>query len=146
MRMWITITGWSPNAGYTFKVKKITPVPYDDHTQQIDPPTEEVLVDLLDYCDTLTDTKVLFVMPPYQASEEGIGKMNYAKNIVESRGYEVLNMLPAEAREGIGLNDNSCYYNREHLNYLWISHIYEIFLQLHQGTLWYRGSARQTGS
>ena len=109
--------GWSPNAGYTFKVKKITPVPYDDHTQQIDPPTEEVLVDLLDYCDTLTDTKVLFVMPPYQASEEGIGKMNYAKNIVESRGYEVLNMLPAEAREGIGLNDNSCYYNREHLNY-----------------------------
>ena len=110
--------GWSPNAGYTFKVKKIKTKPYDEnHTLQIDPPTEEALVDLLDYCDTLQDTKVLFVMPPYQASEDGMGKMNYAKNIVESRGYEVLNMIPAEKKAEAGLNDKTCYYNREHLNY-----------------------------
>ena len=109
--------GWSPNAGYTFKVKKVKCKPYDEHTLQIDPPTEEVLVDLLDYCDTLEDTKVLFVMPPYQASADGMGKMNYAKNIVESRGYEVLNMLPEEMRTAAGLDDNTCYYNREHLNY-----------------------------
>lgn len=109
--------GWSPNAGLTFKVKKVKRVNYDDHTLQIDPPTEKVLNELLDYCDTLEGTDVLFVMPPYQASADGIGKMNYAKNIVESRGYEVLNMIPEEKREEIGLNDRTCYYNREHLNY-----------------------------
>ena len=109
--------GWSPNAGLTFKVKKLRPIPYTEDTLPIDPPTEEVLEDLLDYCDTLENTSVLFVIPPYQASEEGMGKMNYAKSIVESRGYEVLNMLPAEKRAEAGLDDATCYYNREHLNY-----------------------------
>lgn len=109
--------GWSPNAGLTFKVKKIKATTYDDHTLPIDAPTEVVLNELLDYCDTLDGTEVLFVMPPYLASEDGVGKMNYAKNIVEARGYEVLNMLPEEKRAEIGLNNATCYYNREHLNY-----------------------------
>lgn len=109
--------GYSPKSAMTFKVKTLKPIPYDEHTLSIDPSTEEVLNDLLDYCDTLENTEVLFVMPPYQASEDGMGKMNYAKKIVEARGYEVLNMLPAEKREEIGLDDRTCYYNKEHLNY-----------------------------
>jgi len=110
-------TGYSPNSELTFKVKKINPIPYDTHTLAIDEPTEAVLNDLLDFCDTLEDTKVLFVIPPYQASADGMGKMNYAKGIIESRGYECLNMLTGENRQKAGLDDKTCYYNREHLNY-----------------------------
>ena len=111
-------TGYSPNSDLTFSVKKIKPLPYDEqHTVAIDEPTEDALNQFLDYCDTLEDSQVLFVMPPYQASEDGMGKMNYAKNIIEARGYEVLNMLTEENRAAAGLDDNTCYYNREHLNY-----------------------------
>lgn len=110
-------TGYSPNSDLTFKVKAIDPLPYDDHILPLDAPTEAALVDLIDYCDTLEDTQVLFVIPPYQASADGMGKMNYAKNIIEARGYEVLNMLTEENRERAGLDDRTCYYNREHLNY-----------------------------
>lgn len=110
-------TGYSPKLEYTFKIKPAHHIPYDEHTLQIDEPTEEVLNDLLDYCDTLDGIDVLFVIPPYQASADGMGKMNYAKAIVEARGYEVLNLLPDEKREEIGLDDRTCYYDREHLNY-----------------------------
>ena len=110
-------TGFSPNPTLSFRIKPAQMIPYDDHTLQIDPPTEEVLIDLLDFCDTLEDTEVLFVIPPYQASADGMGKMNYAKKIVEERGYEVLNLLPEEKREEIGLDDRTCYYDREHLTY-----------------------------
>ena len=54
---------------------------------------------------------VLFVISPYEASEKGMGKLNYSKSIVEKRGYTCLNCLPAEKREEIGLNDHTCYYN-----------------------------------
>ena len=109
--------GFSTAAKRTFKIKKFKPYVYDDHTKQIDGQMEEALIDLLDYCDTLENTKVLFVMPPYQASEDGMGKMNYSKKIVEERGYECLNLLPDEKRLEIGLNYRTCYYDKEHLNY-----------------------------
>ena len=109
--------GYSPVVKWTFNVKRFKKYAYDDHTLQIDGQTEEALNDLLDYCDTLEDTKVLFVMPPYQASADGMGKMNYAKGIVEARGYECLNMLPEEKRREIGLSGRTCYYDKEHLNY-----------------------------
>ena len=46
-----------------------------------------------------------------------MGKLNFAKEIIEERGYEVLNCLPEERRREIGLNDRTCYYNKEHLDY-----------------------------
>lgn len=110
-------TGYAPKLELTFRAKPAQMIPYDEHTLKIDEPTEEVLNELLDFCDTLEDTKVIFVIPPYQASPDGMGKMNYAKGIVEARGYEVLNYLPEEKRLEIGLDDRTCYYDREHLNY-----------------------------
>lgn len=110
-------TGYSPVTKWTFNVKRFKKYKYDDHTLKIDGAMEGVLNDLLDYCDTLEDTKVIFVMPPYQASADGMGKMNYSKEIVEARGYDCINMLPQEKREEIGLSNRTCYYDKEHLNY-----------------------------
>lgn len=111
-------TGYSPKAEYSFSIRKSKFKKYDEnHTLAIDAPTEAVLNELLDYCDTLEDTEVLFVIPPYPASMDGMGKMNYAKRIVEARGYEVLNMLTEEKREEAGMDDRVCYYDRSHMNY-----------------------------
>lgn len=108
--------GYALEPNVTFLVREINPLEYtEENVQPIAPATEDVLNNLLDYCDTI-DAKVMFVVSPYEASDMGMGKINYAKNIVEKRGYEVLNCLPEEVREEIGLNNKTCYYNREHLN------------------------------
>ncbi|MBR3125664.1 MAG: hypothetical protein IKF42_09665 [Mogibacterium sp.] len=109
--------GYSPKPEFTFSIRHHDPFVYKEDTLQIDGQTEEALYELLDFCDTLEDTRVLFVMPPYKASKDGMGKMNYSKEIVESRGYEVLNMLPEERRQEIGLDNRFSYYDKEHLNY-----------------------------
>ena len=109
--------GYSLDGGLSFKIRERHTLEYDEHTDPIDPVMEESLNELLDYCDTLENAKVLFVIAPYESSELGMGKLNYAKNIVEGRGYECLNFLPIEKREELGLKDNTSYYNKEHLNY-----------------------------
>ena len=110
--------GYSPKEEYTFSIRKAKFKKYDEnHTLAIDEPTENALNDLLDFCDGLEDTEVLFVIPPYPAGMDGMGKMNYAKRIVESRGYEVLNMITEEKREEAGMDDRFCYYDRSHMNY-----------------------------
>ena len=109
--------GYGLDPEWSFTTRTIHPLPYETTQEAIAPETEEALNDLLDYCDTLPETKVLFVTSPYEASELGMHKLNYTTEIIQKRGYEVLNCLPAEVREEIGLNDETCYYNREHLNY-----------------------------
>ena len=109
--------GYAVEPKVTFKVTEIFPLEYSErNVQPIDPATEAVLRDLLDYCDSI-DSRVLFIVSPYEASDAGMGKINYAKEIVEERGYEVLNCLPEQVREEIGLNNKTCYYYREHLNF-----------------------------
>lgn len=109
--------GYTMDWGVCFKCTEIHPLTYsEDIVEPIHEKTEAALNDLLDYCDSI-DTKVLFVVSPYEASEMGMGKINYSQRIIEERGYEVLNFLPQEKREELGLNDQDSYYNREHLNY-----------------------------
>ena len=107
--------GYALEPKAVFRVTDIHPFKYNDDTIPLAPASEAALKDLLDYCDSIK-AKVLFVISPYEASEGGMGKLNTAKNIVEERGYECLNFLPAKKREAIGLSDDTCYYNREHLN------------------------------
>lgn len=108
--------GYAVEYGVSFRVVPISPMEYNEKNQPIAENTEKVLYSLLDYCDSI-DTQVLFVISPYEASVQGMGKINYAKKIVEKRGHEVLNCLPSDVREDIGLNDDTCYYNTSHLNY-----------------------------
>lgn len=108
--------GYALEPTVVFRLREIYPHKFsEDNVQPIAPASEDVLNDLLDYCDTI-DSRVLFVVSPYEASLTGMGKINYAQNIIEKRGYEVLNCLPAEVRTEIGLDNRTCYYNREHLN------------------------------
>lgn len=109
--------GYSPNLGITFNIWKLKTVKYDEHVLPIDENMEAVLNDLLDYCDTLENTKVLFVEHPIEGTEDKLGMVNYARKIVEKRGYECLNFMSPETRAEAGLNDKTDYYNREHLNY-----------------------------
>lgn len=108
--------GYAVEDGVSFSVVPIFPMEYNEKKQPIAENTKKVLYSLLDYCDNI-DAQVLFVISPYQASVQGMGKINYAKNIVEKRGYYVLNCLPSDTRDKIGLNDDTCYYNTSHLNY-----------------------------
>ncbi len=108
--------GYTLDYGVCFKTMEIESIPQQDTQAKIAPETEKVLRDLLDYCDTI-DTEVLFVVSPYQCTEYGMQRLNYSQAICEERGYPVLNFLSPEAKEGLGLSDKCCYYNREHLNY-----------------------------
>ena len=108
--------GYAMDYDVCFGVQEIQTLNRMDYYEPIDKKNEEVLIDLLDYCDSL-DADVMFMMSPYGATEKGIGRMNYARSIVEERGYECLNFLPEDARERVGLDNRSCYYNQEHLNY-----------------------------
>ena len=73
-------------------------------------------MDLLDYSDSI-DAEVVFIISPYEASYQALQKMNYTVPKIRARGYKVLDFRTKESREAIGLNDNYCYYNREHLNF-----------------------------
>ena len=108
--------GYTLDHGVCFKTTEISSIQTNDSQAKIAPETEKVLIDLLDYCDTI-DTKVLFVISPYECTEYGMQRLNYSKAICEERGYTVLNFLPLEAKASLGLYDKCCYYNREHLNY-----------------------------
>ena len=85
--------GYGLDPEWSFTIRTIHPLPFHKTEQPIAPETEEALIDLLDYCDGL-DTKVLFVISPYEASAQGMEKLNYASRIINDRGYEVLNCLP----------------------------------------------------
>ena len=108
--------GYGIDPDWVFLVKEIHPLSYSEEKQPLAPETEKVLKDLLDYCDAI-DAKVLFVVSPYEASEGGMKKLNTAVEMVRARNYECLDFLPEEEREALGLDDRTCYYNREHLNY-----------------------------
>lgn len=109
--------GYTMDWGVCFRCTEIFPLEYTkENVYPIAEKTEAALYDLLDYCDGL-DAKVLFVVSPYEASEKGMGKINYAQQIIESRGYEVVNFLPQEKRDMLGLDNKDSYYNREHLNF-----------------------------
>ena len=109
--------GYTLAAGVCFDVEDIKIPEYDEDIRiPLDPENEEVLKDLLDYCDSI-DAKVLFVVAPYQGTEDGMGKFNYATDIIEDRGYEVLNFLKEDLRRDAGIDDRCCFHNKAHLNY-----------------------------
>lgn len=118
--------GYTVDCGVCYKLREIFPFDFTDEAIPVAPEEEEVLNELLDYCDSL-DAEVLFVVSPYEATEAGMRKLNYAQKIVEDRGYEVLNFLSRDMQKKIGVADKTSYYNREHLN-LYGSLLYTDFL------------------
>ena len=108
--------GYGIDPDWTFRIEKIDPPKHTVQALPIAPEAEKVLADLLDYCDGIK-TQVLFVVSPYEASLEEMQKINTCVGMVRERGYECLDFLREEEREAVGLQDDTCYYNREHLSY-----------------------------
>jgi hypothetical protein len=108
--------GYTLDHGVCFKTTEVSSRDFDANLSPTAKETEESLIRLLDFCDTI-DTKVLFVISPYEATDYGMERLNYSQAICEDRGYTVLNFLSLEKKAELGLDDRCCYYNREHLNY-----------------------------
>lgn len=88
---------------------------YTEEEGGMAPELEDVIIDLLDYCDSI-DTEVLFVMSPHSAKKDNLKILNQAKTIVESRGYTVLDFNTEEMIEAVGIDWELDFYNENHTN------------------------------
>lgn len=104
-----------PISESSFTNMPITPLEYTDALGDLESYYEEILTDLLDYCDGL-DCNVLFVAGPHVAGSERQAKLNTACKMIRERGYEALNYNSIDWAKKIGLNYNTDYYNHRHLN------------------------------
>ncbi len=81
----------------------------------IDPVKEKVLKDLIDYCKRL-DQKVIFVSAPYQISEEEQEQLNACSKMIRQAGFTILNFNTAETVDALGLDWQSDFMDRKHVN------------------------------
>lgn len=90
-----------------------------DERAALEPETEQTLNELLNYCDSLGDDKqVLFVLSPYSMKSGEAEKFNTAADIVQARGYNVLNCNQPDITKEIGLDWKKDFYNSKHVNYM----------------------------
>ena len=112
------VKGYRMDSTLTFRQTELPVSQYTpDKTAPMAPETEEILLDLLDYCDSI-DNEVVFVLAPYSAKEDDYPILNTAISIVESRGYDVINFNTKESIESLGINWKTDFYNRVHTNCL----------------------------
>ena len=78
--------------------------------------TEDVLIDLLNYCDTLKGKNILFVASPYPQEKDAQEKVNYAMKLIETRGYKTLNFNTLEMYNAVGLDFGTDFYDSHHVN------------------------------
>lgn len=78
---------------------------------------EDALYDTLDRCDAL-DREVLFVLSPYAIKAEEYETFNTAAEIVEERGYTLINFNDPDIFYDIGIDLETDFYNSRHVNYL----------------------------
>lgn len=80
---------------------------------------EQVLNELLDYCDQLPDSKqVLFVLSPYSVKKSQMPKFNTALDMVTERGYPAINFNTPEMYEELDIDWDHDFYNSMHVNYI----------------------------
>lgn len=100
----------------TFQTKKVRASKYNTIDKEVLPPeNEKALYDLLDYCDTI-DNDILFVLSPWSGKKSNYPYVNTAIDIIESRGYDVLNMNTPDKLQEIGIDWDTDFYNRLHTN------------------------------
>jgi len=87
-----------------------------DKSGCMDDATEEVLYDLLEFCDGLS-AEVLFVVSPYYPDMTQQVMINDAAETVKQAGYPVLEMNTSEKMKEIGLEGDKDFYNSTHVNW-----------------------------
>ncbi|NLD20582.1 MAG: hypothetical protein GX663_10145 [Clostridiales bacterium] len=93
------------------------PAIYSDERTALSPEADQALTELLDYCDGL-DQDIIFVIAPYSVKEGQMGKFNTAVDMVEERGYNVINFNNYQMFKTLGLVYETDFYNSKHVNYL----------------------------
>lgn len=101
----------------TLQQKAYEPPEYSDEYKKLAPEMEEALNAVLDRCDEL-DAEVLFVLSPYAMRKNVQAKFNTAIEIVEARGYTVLDCNHKEVTDEIGIDWQHDLYNSKHVNYV----------------------------
>ena len=99
-----------------FRIRTVDDNGSTEDTLEMAEETEEVITDLLDYCDTL-DAQVLFVAAPLVETLEEQSRVNAAQKMIEERGYTVLNFFHQDMRDIIGVDYDTFFYNDSHMNY-----------------------------
>lgn len=111
-----------PVQGYVLSPKTLVQkaqkdaVPSDERAD-LAPEMAAALEETLDVCDDL-GKEVLFVLSPYSVRDGDQAKLNTAKDMVEARGYTVLDFNDPELFEATGIDRATDFYNSKHVNYL----------------------------
>lgn len=109
--------------GYVTSPKTLESVPqksgvYTQERDSLSPEAEATLTELLDYCDSRDDVDILFVLSPYAIQEEENAKLNTAADMVRERGYDVIDFNTREMTETLGIDWDTDFYNRKHVNFM----------------------------
>lgn len=100
----------------TLQQKPYEPPVYSDEYEELAPEMEEALIATLDRCDQL-DAEVMFVLSPYAMRKNVQAKFNTAIEIVEERGYTVLDCNHKEVTDAMGIDWQHDLYNSKHVNF-----------------------------
>lgn len=111
----------SPTKGFVVGEQSMTCVPrqqpdYTEETVSLEPEMEELLGDLMKFCDGL-DAQVLYVLSPYYEDDpKDLRRLNEIERLVEESGHKILNFNSKEMTEKIGLNWKKDLYDKKHVN------------------------------
>lgn len=97
--------------------KAYEPPVYSNKFEALAPEMKDALASVLDRCDEL-DAEVLFVFSPYAMRNNEQAKFNTAIQIVESRGYTVLDCNHKEVTDEMGIDWSKDLYDNKHVNFV----------------------------
>ena len=116
------VSGQTPVQGYVLSKKTLTIVPQkdsvlSDERAPLAPEMEQAMNNMLDSFDAL-GKDVVFVLAPYSIKDGDAAKLNTAKDMVEERGYTVVDFNDPAIFAATGIDRATDFYNSKHVNYL----------------------------
>lgn len=88
-----------------------------DERGEMSEEAEVTLEEVLDFCDDC-DKEVLFVLSPYSVKTNQMPVFNTAMDMIEDRGYTVINFNTPQMYEELEIDWDKDFYNSKHVNYL----------------------------
>lgn len=98
-----------------YRIKKFDKPKQNNEIGSLPQANEEVLTELLDYCDKL-NAEVIFLTSPQILSEEDVPLYNYVFNVVEERGYRTINFNTDEMYKDLKWDFKTDQYDARHAN------------------------------
>ena len=86
---------------------------YTDARKPLTEDVENVMNELLDYCDS-ENINVLFIKVPQAISTKELGRLNTLEDMAVARGYPCLDLM--ENKDEVGMEMRTDYYNNNHTN------------------------------